>query len=258
LNEKPIFKRALKKALKRTTHEETKMRIVCYIRCNKTFDEVSAVLARSGFACHRFMSEIPLLRALRREMIDLILTDNAAGPADDTPFYSWLNCRTHDSIPVVLLSGSLDARAIALALNAGVDDYIDRPCEPEVLVARLRAILRRSRTSTRANDRIEMLGFTLDKNPQRVLDRGVPVELTPREFALAWLLFSGPGQFLSRQTISVAIWAVGDEIAKHSIEQHVYKLRKKLNLNVGRGVYIKNLYTKGYCLERCAETVAQA
>jgi DNA-binding response OmpR family regulator len=100
-----------------------------------------------------------------------------------------------------------------------------------------------------------MAGFTLDRTTGRMLDRGAPVDLTPREFSLAWLFFSAPDRFLSHQRISVAIWTVGDEIARHSIEQHVYKLRKKLNLSAARGVQIRNAYTKGYRLELSEEPV---
>jgi DNA-binding response OmpR family regulator len=227
------------------------MRIACYIRDAEVFTEVQSVLATAGFDCQCFGSEIPLLRALRREEFDLVLADTESDPADAT-FFSWLNCRTHTSIPVVLLSSTPDARLMALALNAGADDFINRPCHPEVLIARLRVLLRRSRP-TAANGIITMRGFTLDKNSDQVLDHGEPVELTPREFALAWLFFNSPGKYLSHQTISVSIWAVGHDIARHSIEQHVYKLRKKLNLGDARGVHIRNAYTKGYRLEVCEE-----
>jgi DNA-binding response OmpR family regulator len=230
------------------------MRIACYIRCDNVFTEVHGVLARAGFECERFQSEIPLLRRLRRQAFDLILVDTEGDPMDEKRIYSWLNCRTGETTPVVLLSSAYCARTIALSLEAGADDFISRPVDPDVLIARLHAVVRRtSRKTTRRV--VEMLEFTLDKDACRMLDRGVPVELTPREFAMAWLLFSSPGTFLSRETISVAIWGVECEIARHTIEQHVYKLRKKLNLGVERGVQIRTAYTKGYCLEVCDKVI---
>jgi DNA-binding response OmpR family regulator len=233
------------------------MRIACYIRCAKVFDEVREVLSTAEFECHRFTSEIPLLRALRRDDFDLILADTESEPLDGQLFYSWLNCRTRNSIPVVLLSSAFDARTMALALDAGADDFINRPCDPAVFIARLRVVLRRSRPSVPGGV-VQMMGFTLDKAAERLFDRGVPVDLAPREFALAWLLFTAPGKYMSHQTISVAIWAAAEEIARHSIEQHVYKLRKKLNLGPSRGVQIRNAYTRGYCLELAEETAMLA
>jgi DNA-binding response OmpR family regulator len=233
------------------------MRIACYIRCDTVFNEVQAVLARAHFECERFQSEIPLLRRMRRQGFDLILVDTEGDPLDEKRIYSWLNCRTGETTPVVLLSSAYCARTITLSLEAGADDFINRPVEPDVLIARLQAVVRRSSRKTTRRV-IEMLDFTLDKDACRLLDRGAPVELTPREFAMAWLLFSSPGIFLSRETISVAIWGVDCEIARHTIEQHVYKLRKKLNLCTERGVQIRTAYTKGYCLEICERVAMSA
>jgi DNA-binding response OmpR family regulator len=233
------------------------MRIACYIRCDKVFNEVQGVLSRAGFECEHFQSEIPLLRSLRRQGFDLIMVDTEGDALDEKRIYSWLNCRTGESTPVVLLSSAYCARTIALALEAGADDYISRPVDPDVLIARLNAVLRRCSRKTPRRV-VEMLDFSLDKDACRLLDHGVAVDLTPREFAMAWLLFSSPGTFLSRETISVAIWGVECEIARHTIEQHVYKLRKKLNLGVERGVQIRTAYTKGYCLEICEKVALPA
>jgi DNA-binding response OmpR family regulator len=66
---------------------------------------------------------------------------------------------------------------------------------------------------------------------------------------MAWLFFSSPGVYFSRNTISIAIWGVNRDIANRTIEQHVYKLRKKLKLGVERGLIIRADYTQGYRLE---------
>jgi len=75
---------------------------------------------------------------------------------------------------------------------------------------------------------------------------------------MAWLLFSNLGHYLTRKTISVAIWGVAEEIAGRTIEQHVYKLRKKLGLGTERGVTIRTAYARGYRLELCSETQTAA
>jgi DNA-binding response OmpR family regulator len=140
------------------------------------------------------------------------------------------------------------------ALEAGADDFIRRPCEPDLLVARLNAVLRRTNRSNGVVKRsIAMQGFTLDREAGVLLDRGVPVDLTPREFTMAWLFFSAPNTYMSRETISTSIWGVDSEITNRTIEQHVYKLRKKLSLGASRGIRIRTAYTRGYRLELCEE-----
>ena len=82
---------------------------------------------------------------------------------------------------------------------------------------------------------------------------GAPVELTPREFTMAWLFFSSPGVFISRGTIGASIWSADSDVAGRTIEQHVYKLRKKLLFGVERRVIIRTSYSQGYRLEYTPE-----
>jgi DNA-binding response OmpR family regulator len=222
------------------------MRTACYIRSDAAYEELHEVLETAGFACQRFLSETSLLLTLRRQSYDLILVDTES--LDERSFYSWLGCRTGETAPLVLISPASSGSQIASALNAGADDFIRRPVDSTELIARLHAVLRRYHKTT-IRCKVELLGFALDRGASRLLDRGVPVDLTPREFAMAWLFFSSPGIYLSRETISAMIWGVESGIANRTIEQHVYMLRKKLNLCAERGVRIRAAYTKGYRLE---------
>ncbi|HYD60607.1 MAG TPA: response regulator transcription factor [Noviherbaspirillum sp.] len=233
------------------------MSIACYISDDAISHNVQQILTLAGFECERFRSETALLRTLRHRNFDLILVHvNIAPPADERVF-SWLNCRTGESTPVVLLSSTQSPDRIAFALDSGADDFIATPFDPVELIARLHAVLRRCnrRNLHRA---IEVLGFSLDRESGRFLDRGVELELTPREFTMAWLFFSSPGVYLSRETISIAVWGVESEIANRTIEQHIYKLRKKLQLSKERGVMIRTAYSQGYRLELCGEEVMAA
>lgn len=224
------------------------MKIACYIRCEATFNQLQHVLARGGFFCERFTSEVNLMRSLRRDNFNLILVETTDKSGDEQNIYSWLNCRTGESVPVVMLSANCEVGSIVGALEAGADDYIQMPFDPMILIARLHAVLRRYDRKTTRNV-IEVNGFRLNRETGRAYNNGVQVELTPREFTMAWLFFSSPGTYLSRDTISVAIWGVDSEIASRTIEQHIYKLRKKLGLTSERGAWIRTAYTKGYCLQ---------
>jgi len=224
------------------------MHIACYIRCDATFRRVEQILARACFHSDRFVSEIALMRAARRRHFDLILVDTDGSSNDQESIYSWLNCRTGESTPVVMLAAATDSAGIVQALNAGADDCIAGQVDPEELIARLHAILRRCGNSA-ARPVIELNGFRLERQQGRLFDNGVEVELTPREFMMAWLLFSAPGTYQSRETISSAVWGTESEIAGRTIEQHIYKLRKKLNLCPERGAWIRTAYNRGYSLQ---------
>jgi DNA-binding response OmpR family regulator len=136
----------------------------------------------------------------------------------------------------------------AMLLNCGADDFIVRPFEPIEFIARVHALLRRTKRR-RANPTIELAGFSLERDAAKLSFRGAAMELTPREFSIAWLLFSAPGIYISRETISLTIWNADSEIAGRTIEQHIYKLRKKLQLGPERGVILRTAYNQGYRLE---------
>jgi DNA-binding response OmpR family regulator len=224
------------------------MSIAAHIR-NETFlVQVRQVLLRAGFSCENFATEIAFMRGIRRNNFDLILIDVPTEPKDDDPILSWLNCRPADNTAVLVTSAIRNPFMAAMLLNCGADDFILRPFEPIEFIARVNALLRRTKRRP-VSSTIELAGFNLDRDAAKFSFRGVPIELTPREFSIAWLLFSAPGIYISRETISLTIWNADSEVAGRTIEQHIYKLRKKLQLGPERGVILRTAYNQGYRLE---------
>lgn len=223
------------------------MNIACCVGSDAAFQQLQAALQRHRLEPERLAGELALLRAIRRRSYDLIVFEMTPGGQDDG-FFGWLGCRSGESTPVLLLGDGIAPERIAEAFDGGADEYCALPLEPIQFGARLRALLRRHDRLPQQRI-IEHHDFVLDREASTLRDRGALVELTPREFTMAWLFFSMPGVYISRDTISTAIWGVGSEIASRTIEQHVYKLRKKLALGPERGVLLRTAYTQGYRLE---------
>jgi DNA-binding response OmpR family regulator len=224
------------------------MDIACYIRNSALFSQVQGILLHAGFDSEHFSSETSMLRTFRHKQFDLILIDMGESPAESDGIVSWLNCRSGDNTPVIVISMARTPEMVAFALDAGADDFIGKPVASVELMARIHALLRRS--SPKGIRRvIELNGFTLDREASSFTYQGTPIELTPREFTMAWLFFSTPGIYISRETLGTAIWGVDSEIAGRTIEQHIYKLRKKLQLGPQRGIIIQTAYSQGYRLE---------
>lgn len=228
------------------------MSIACYIRTEALSEIVRAPLKQAGFDCDRLHSGTSLLRLIRRQDFNLILVEIGATLPDTENIFSWMNCRFGENTPVMMLSSTRNADLAARALDSGADDYIAMPFDPIEFLARIRAILRRT---NRHVDRrmIHIKDFSIDREARSFSYRGKMIELTPREFTMAWLFFSTPCVYISRETIGNAIWGVDSEIAGRTIEQHVYKLRKKLQLGLDRGVIIRTAYSQGYRLELCGD-----
>jgi DNA-binding response OmpR family regulator len=224
------------------------MSIAVYIRNEMVLDHIRQVLLRAGFKCDHFSSDVAFMRGIRRNNFDLILIDVPTEPKDDDAILSWLNCRPADNTPVLTISPVRNPFMAAMLLNCGADDFINRPFEPIEFIARVHALLRRSNRRNKRST-IELAGFSLDRDAAKFSYQGTPIELTPREFSIAWLLFSAPGVYISRETISVTIWNAESDVAGRTIEQHIYKLRKKLQLGPECGVILRTAYNQGYRLE---------
>lgn len=222
--------------------------IGCYVRHDGLYARLQAIIAQAGWECERFPSENTLSRMLGRRQFSALMIDMGHHQDDCENFISWLNCRTGDSTPVIALSGAGSPELAALALNAGADEFLSAPLAAVEVIARIRAVLRR-RNPHDLRRAITLGKFTLDRDASSIQFDGAPVELTPREFTMAWLFFSSPGVYISRSTISTSIWSADSEVAGRTIEQHVYKLRKKLLLGEERNVIIRTSYSQGYRLE---------
>jgi DNA-binding response OmpR family regulator len=230
------------------------MRIACCSRDHFLAAKLARLMARERFECEVFRDESDLMRVLRHcSGIDLALIDVGRDATVTESVLSWLGCRSGNGLPVLLLAAEWQAQSVAMALDAGADDCIAKPFDDVELMARVKAALRRSRSGDPASSGIEVAGFVLDCSNLSFVDRGVAVELAPREFALAWLFFSNPGQVMVREAISLAIWDTGKEVASRTIEQHVYRLRKKIGLDATRGVIIRASYGHGYRLDVCED-----
>jgi len=224
------------------------MKIACYIRNSAVFEQVKLALVRVGLQPVQFDTETTLLRTIKRTTFELIIIDVPVGPRHDESIFSWLSFRSGDRIPTLVLSPHRTADLVAQALDSGADDYLERPFDAIELVARINALKRRYAPSNQRR-LLEYEGFLLSRENAKLSYQGRPISLTPREFSMAWLFFSSPGVYISRETLGAVIWSADSEVAGRTIEQHVYKLRKKLQIDGRQVIFIRTAYSQGYRLE---------
>lgn len=224
------------------------MKIACYIRNTSVFEQVKEAVARAGFQPTQFDSETILVRTLKRKPYDFLILDIPANPAAGDSIFSWLGIRSGDHIPSLVLAPRRSGELVAQVLDGGADDFLERPFEAVELVARINALMRRCAPKNSKRS-IEYAGFSLNKESAKFSYQGQPISLTPREFSMAWLFFSSPGVYISRETLGTVIWSADSEIAGRTIEQHVYKLRKKLQIDGRQVVVIRTAYSQGYRLD---------
>ena len=145
--------------------------------------------------------------------------------------------RQYSQVPIIMLTAKGEERDELLGFELGVDEYISKPFSPKILVARVEAILRRSKTVK--TDSVEVGGIRLDKAAHQVTVDGKPVELSFKEFELLTYFVENQGIALSRENILNHVWNYDYFGDARTIDTHVKKLRSKLG---DKGEYIKTIW----------------
>ncbi|MDB5989037.1 MAG: qseB [Herbaspirillum sp.] len=146
-----------------------------------------------------------------------------------------------NSMPVIILSARDEVVNRIEGLDAGADDYLDKPFDLDELAARIRALHRRS--NGRTSSVLRHGGITFDPSTMAVLYHGKNTILGSRELALLTALIENPGAVLSRTQLMDRIYGWGDEVESNTIEVHIHMLRKKFSPGI-----IRNIRGIGYML----------
>lgn len=160
----------------------------------------------------------------------------------------WQVCREvreTSKVPIIMLTARSEERDELQGFDLGVDEYISKPFSPKILVARVNAILRRTR-GTVAGDVIEAGNIVIDKSAHIVKIDGNMVDLSFKEFELLTYFVENQGIALSREKILNNVWNYDYFGDARTIDTHVKKLRSKLG---DKGEYIKTIWGMGYKFE---------
>lgn len=158
----------------------------------------------------------------RADGVDLVLLDVVLGGDDGFALLRALR-RRHNDLPVLVMTGHPERRDVVSCLENGADDYITKPFRFEVLLARVRARLRRTApTVLRAGD------VSLNLLTRQAVADGTPVELTTREFALLEVLLRHPGDVLSPAVLLARVWGEDHDTGSNVLPVYIAALRRKL------------------------------
>ena len=155
--------------------------------------------------------------------------------------------RRWSNVPIVMLTARGDEADRIVGLELGADDYVVKPFSPKELVARVRAILRRtSATETGTAEVLRSAGVEVDLRRMRVAVDGRNVEVTPTEFQLLAALIREPGRVFTRSQLLDAVHGVAIESYERAIDAHVKNLRRKIEPTPGRPRYLLTVHGVGY------------
>ena len=209
---------------------------------------VEAYLKQEGYGVITASNGQEALHLARQEKPDLILLDIMMPEMDGFEFIQ-AHRRERDT-PIILLTARVEEEDHVIGLELGADDYVTKPFRPRELVARVRAVLRRTGKGSLPMEVLRVGKVTLDREGHLVKVANKQVDLTPSEFDLLSALMSTPGRVFSRMELLDRIQGVAYEGYERTIDVHVKNLRSKLEADTRNPRYIETVYGIGYRFAR--------
>ncbi len=155
--------------------------------------------------------------------------------------------QTTRQVPIILLTARGEESDRVRGLESGADDYVTKPFSPNELLARIRAVLRRSRPAL-SEEGLAYADVVMDLSSHRVMRNGSEIHLGPTEFRLLRHFLENPGRVFSREQILDAVWGRDIYIEQRTVDVHIRRLRKALNANGGKDM-IRTVRSAGYAID---------
>lgn len=196
----------------------------------------SKIIENFDKVCDEFLSYHP----------DIVLMDISLPYFDG---YYWCNkIRQLSNVPIIFISSISDNINIVMAMNMGADDFIVKPFDNSILVAKILALLRRSYDYSVGLQKLEYEGLTINIDSNTVYYKDKIIELSKNEFRILLILIQNKGKVVSREKLMNQLWKTDIFIDENTLTVNVNRLRKKLS-NQGIGDLIKTKFGVGYIVE---------
>ena len=150
-------------------------------------------------------------------------------------------------LPVIMVTARTEDQDAVRGLNTGADDYITKPFSMDALLARMRALLRRTNTVP-AKGRLEFEDLSIDLAAHRVQRGGRAIHLGPTEYRLLEFLMQHPGRVFTREELLDAVWGPDIHVEPRTVDVHIRRLRKSIN-GPGEADLVRTVRAAGYALD---------
>ncbi len=214
-------------------------------------DLIGVYLMREGFEVQSYFDGESGLAAAQNGSFDVIILDVGLPELDGTQICRRLRA-ANDWTPIVFCTARDDEVDRVLGLELGADDYVTKPFSPRELVARVKAIVRRSVHQVNVSETLEADGVQLNLKTRRASRNGKPVVLTATEFDLMVYLMGRPGRVIERSELLENVWGYSGALGTRTIDVHIAQIRTKLGVDAP----IRTVRGVGYSWEAPSHEIA--
>ncbi len=208
---------------------------------------VQAYLDKAGFTVLTAFDGETALHTIRRERPDLVVLDLMLPDSDGWDITRIVRGDAAlAATPIVMLTARVEDADKLAGFDVGADDYIPKPFNPQELVARIKAVLRRAGGAPMQTHVLQLGGLRLDIDRHELSCSGRTVELTPTEFDLLRLLAEHPGHAFTRLELIEKGLGYSYEGEERTVDTHIKNLRKKMGVSADNPAYIETVYGVGY------------
>ena len=163
-------------------------------------------------------------------------------------FYWCSEIRKISKTPIIFISSATERMNMLMAMNMGGDDFISKPFDLHVLIAKIQAILRRTYDFSTSSNLLEHRGAILNINDNSISYNGEKVELTKNEYKILQTLLENKNKTVSRDNLMIKLWETDNYVEENTLNVNVTRLRKKLE-SIGLNNFIKTKKGLGYIVE---------
>ena len=214
---------------------------------------VNQILCSAGHEVLQFDQGKALLRALRTDSFDALIVDWNLPDLAGTEVISKIRGELLLDVPVILVTARDTDLETVEGLKAGADDYIVKPAEKMILLARLEAVTRRRIPNAAFGAAQKFERFSFDIARRSIFLDGAALSVTDREFRVALILFQHLGRAVSRDYLLSAVWGHTTQLESRTLDVHVSRVRTKLQLVPEFGWRLATVYGFGYRLETVSD-----
>jgi two-component system alkaline phosphatase synthesis response regulator PhoP len=211
---------------------------------------VQSYLQQSGFTVLTAYDGEEALHAIRRERPDLVVLDLMLPKRDGLDVTRIVRGdEALSATPILMLTARVEDVDKLIGLELGADDYLTKPFNPPEVVARVKAILRRSGGTLKPAAILQVRGLRLDLERHTAAIDDRPLDLTPTEFDLLRVLMQNPERAFTRGELIEKTVGYGYEGLERTVDSHIKNLRKKIEVDPAKPEYLETVFGVGYRLK---------